>query len=197
MKTQGRVLVILGLQRGLFDEDAPLRHCVEQPETIDRVRAAITTLASSPAINWDSIVHVAMHQKPQPDQQVSEVESFLLEHQALKQGSSGAQVHGSLALACPSTVMLAASPGRNAFHGSGLDQYLGDLGPRQIIMVGPVLGGIFADTCRTAYLLDYEIHVPTDCLLASSASELNVYLDSVLCSLGLFTHSEELLGGVA
>ena len=197
MKTQGRVLIILGLQQGLFDEAAPIRRCVEPPGEIDRVRGAIATLAGSSASSWGGIVHVAMHQKHQVNQQLSEVESFLLEHQSLEQGSNGAQVHESLALACPDTVMLAAAPGRNAFHGSGLDQYLSDLGPRQIIMAGPVLGGILADTCRTAYLLGYEIHVPTDCLLASSASELDVYLDSVLCGLVLLTRSEELLGGVA
>ncbi len=197
MKTQGRVLVILGFQHGLFDEATSLRQCVEPPGAIDQVRSAITALASRHATHWESVVHVAMHQQTQPTQPVSEVESFLMQHQSLEQGSRGARVHESLSLACSDTLTLSAKPGRNAFHGSGLDQCLSKLDPGQIVMVGPVLGGMLSETCRTAYLLGYEISVPTDCLLACSAIELNVYLDSVLCSLVQFTSSSELLGDVA
>jgi nicotinamidase-related amidase len=192
-----QMLIILGLQRALFDEDAPFRQCVEPPDAIDRVRAAITTLASSPLMNWDCVVHVAMQQKLQQDQQASKAEAFLIEHQSLKPGTAGAQVHPSLAHACPSTVMLAASAGRNAFQGSGLDEFLSNRDLSQIIMVGATLGGMVFATCFSAYLLGYEVSVPTDCLLACSTAELNIYLDAVLCSLVQVTHSADLLGGAA
>jgi nicotinamidase-related amidase len=192
-----RMLIILGLQRGLFDEDAPFRQYVEPPDAIDRVRTTIIKLAKSPLIDWDCIVHVSMQQKLQQDQQVSKAEEFLIKHQSLKLGTVGAQVHPSLADACPSAVMLTASAGRNAFQGSGLDEFLSTRDMGQIIMVGAALGGMLFATSLSAYLLGYEVGVPSDCLLACSATELEVYLDAVLCSIVQVTHSIDLLGGAA
>ena len=192
---QKRLLVILGLQRGLFDEDAPFRQYVELPDAIDRVRTTIITLAKSPLIDWDCIVHVSMQQMLQQGQQVSKAEEFLIEHQSLKPGTTGAQVHPSFAHACPSAVMLTASAGRNAFQGSGLDEFLSTRDLSQIIMVGATIGGMLFATSLSAYLLGYEVSAPADCLLASSAAELEVYLDAVLCSTVQVTHSADLLGG--
>jgi nicotinamidase-related amidase len=190
-------LIILGLQRGVFDEDAPFRQCVEPPDVIDRVRATITTLVSSPLVDWDCVVHVSMQQMLQLDHQVSHAEELLIEHQSLKPGTAGAQVHPSLAHACSNAVLLTASPGRNAFHGSGLDEFLSTRELGQITMVGATMGGILFATSLSAYLLGYEVSVPSDCLLACSAAELEVYLDAVLCSIVQVTHSADLLRGAA
>ncbi|MDG1837237.1 MAG: isochorismatase family protein [Phycisphaerales bacterium] len=192
-----RVLVILGLQRGLFDENAPFRQCVAPPDAIDRVRSTITTLVSSPLIDWDCIVHVSMQQKIRQNKQASKAEDLLIAHQSLKPGTTGAQVHPSLAHACPSAVMLTAAAGSNAFQGSGLDEYLSNRDLSQIIMVGATIGGMLLSTSLSAYLLGYEVIVPSDCLLACSVAELKVYLDAVLHSIVQVTHSADLLGGAA
>ena len=64
-------------------------------------------------------------------------------------------------------------------------------------MVGAALGGMLFATSLSAYLLGYVVGVPSDCLPACPATELDVYLDAVLCSIVQVTHSIDLLGGAA
>ena len=182
-------LVVMGIQEGLFGRHAPWRQTDVDDNEARQVASRIDRLLAHADESWLKSIHVAMELAPQ--------EALKPAEKAIVANSPGVALLDGFASRHPRVEQLRAVPGRDAFHGSDLDQVLGEYGIGQIVIAGPTIAGMLDDTCRTAYALGYEVIAPADCLLASSEAERNIYVETVLSAYIQVMDVQDIIGVAA
>lgn len=82
----------------------------------------------------------------------------------------------------------------DAFHGTGLEGYLGERGMKQVLVTGVLTQMCCETTARTAFVRGYEVFVPVDAL-TTSTEELHLgSLRSMATCCAVMTSTGELLG---
>ena len=186
---QRRGLVILGMQQGMVGAGSPLR---DGPSNLDDAVSATIQLMDHES--WSLAAHVSMVLNEDNQAHFTEAEASLAAVGLVHADDPASALDASILRAQRNCLYLQANPGRDAFRGSRLDQVLTDHHIGQVVMIGPTIGGMLDATCRTAYSLGYEVLVPSDCLVASSPQELQVYVETVLGAYVRVVTSGDLMG---
>jgi nicotinamidase-related amidase len=139
-----RAVLVIDMQEGMADRIRAGRP-VAVPEAPDR----IARLLASARARGTTIVHV-LHDDPHPES-------------PFRLGQPGAEPMACAAPLPGETVLW--KHGSSAFHGTGLDAHLRDLGVTEVVITGAVAAFCVTSTVRQASDLGYQVLLPQDALL--------------------------------
>ena len=181
MAFESTALVMLGLQCDQFGPAAPLRDAIEDPSTVDGVHDAVLAAAGSMLELQAMVIHVPITFSPgHPEiNQDTGILSVIKERALLEAGSPGAEPIEPLESLGPDLITLAGRTGFSGFRNTGLDVVLGDRRIQRILLAGSPTVACVDSTARTAYELGYEVVILSDCILARSAVEHELYCNSI------------------
>ncbi|OPL17594.1 MAG: hypothetical protein AVO35_09185 [Candidatus Aegiribacteria sp. MLS_C] len=83
----------------------------------------------------------------------------------------------------------------DAFHGTGLEEYLLETGLEQVLITGVLTQMCCETTARSAFVKDFEVFVPVDALTTTTEELHLCSLMSMASCCAVMTSTEELLNG--
>ena len=158
-------LVLLDVQRGLFDPDTGTGLVATVGEPMDywpNLRALVARCRAEGI----SVIHAPVVVPTSPHRPVHELAYFRALHVAgaVRRGMPGAEIPTELVHA--DDTVLAPRQTLNAFHNTSLSGELMRRGITHVLIAGSVCNASVDSTARMAVELDYCVTVPFDCVSA-------------------------------
>jgi nicotinamidase-related amidase len=187
-------VVLVSLQKDLFDPGSVLRPAFEEPESLDRVLARTiamlrdveptsATIVSAPVCFSDDYAEL-----PEPVGLLAAI----VEAKALRAGQPGSDIVDAIRAFGERIHEVRPRPGFDAFATGDLDPLLRAGGVRDVLFAGGMSSLSVDATARTAAILGYRVGILADCTIGRSSFEHEFYCEHVFPLYGDVLRSADL-----